>query len=110
MENIGNNAFKLDLPSYMEIYSIVDVENLRFYEPPFIEYQGENVQIQSTKDISLEFLDVLQQDTIFDTKTSKTKRGNIDYLQVCLKDTNPSKAKWIEVGKVREQYPHLFNN
>lgn len=27
-----------------------------------------------------------------------------------VKGTHPTKAKWIEVGKVREKYPHLFNN
>ena len=36
LENIGENVFKLDFPSYMQIYSIVNVENLRFYEPPLI--------------------------------------------------------------------------
>ena len=45
LEKIGNNAFNLDLPSYMKIYSIVNVENLRLYEPPLIEDQGESVQI-----------------------------------------------------------------
>jgi hypothetical protein len=36
-----------------------------------------------------------------------SKWGNVEYLRIGLKDTNPSKAKWIEVGKVRELYPHL---
>jgi hypothetical protein len=36
-----------------------------------------------------------------------SKQGNVAYLRVGLKGTNPSKAKWIEVGKVRELYPHL---
>ena len=59
MENIGNNAFKLDFPSYMKIYFIVNVENLRLYEPPLVEDQGENVQIPYVEDFSPEFLDVL---------------------------------------------------
>jgi len=63
LEKISNNAFKLDLPSYMQIFSIVNVENLILYEPPLIEDQGDNVQIPSIEDFSLEFLDVLQQDT-----------------------------------------------
>jgi len=110
MKKIGNNAFKLDLPSYMKIYSVVNVENLRLYEPPLIEDQGESVQIPSIEDFSPEFLDELQQDTILGRRTRSSKRGNVDYLQVGIKGTNPSKAKWIEEGKVREQYPHLFNN
>jgi hypothetical protein len=36
-----------------------------------------------------------------------SKQGNVEYLRVGLKGTNLSKAKWIEVGKVREIYPHL---
>ena len=42
MENIGTNAFKLYFPPYMQIYSIVNVENLRLFEPPLIDDQGEN--------------------------------------------------------------------
>ena len=43
MENICNNAFKLDLPPYMQIYSIVNVENLILFEPPLIDDEGEHV-------------------------------------------------------------------
>jgi hypothetical protein len=77
LDKIGTNAFWLELPPYMQIYSVVNVENLRLYEPPMIEDQGENVQ---------------------------------EYLRVGLKGTNPSHAKWMETGKVRAQYPHLFTN
>ena len=47
MEKIGNNAFKLDLPPYMQIYSVVNVENLRLFELPLIDDQGEHVQMPS---------------------------------------------------------------
>ena len=95
LEKIGNNVFKLDFPSYMQIYSIVNVEKLRLYELPFIEDQGESVQIPSIEDLSPEFLDELQQDTILDRRTRSSKRGNVDYLRVGLKGTNPSKEKQI---------------
>ena len=39
LEKIGNNAFKLDLPPYMQIYSVLNVENLRLFEPPLIDDQ-----------------------------------------------------------------------
>ena len=97
LEKIGNNAFNLDLPSYMKIYSIVNVENLRLYEPPLIEDQGENVQIPSIEEFSPKFLDVLQQDTILDRRTRTKNRGSIDYLWVVLKEhilQRPNGLKW----------------
>ena len=110
LEKIGNNAFRLDFPSYMKIYDVVNVENLRLYEPPLIEDQRGNVQIPSIEDFHPEYLDDLQQDTILDRRTRSSKRGNVDYLRVGLKGTNPSKSKWIKIGKVRELYPHLPYN
>jgi hypothetical protein len=53
------------------------------------------------------FLSELHEDTILDRKTRSSKQGDVDYLCIGLKGTNPSKDRWIEVGKVRELYPHL---
>lgn len=106
LEKIGNDAFRLDLPSYMQIYDVVNVVNIRLYEPPLIEDQGENIQIPSIAYFSPEFLD----DTILDRRTRTSKRESIDYLQVGFKATNPLKDKWIEVGKVRQLYPQLLDN
>jgi hypothetical protein len=43
VDKIGNNAFRLDLPPYMQMYAVVNVENLKLYEPPLIDDQGEHV-------------------------------------------------------------------
>jgi hypothetical protein len=107
IDKIGNNAFRLDLPPYMQMYAVVNVENLKLYEPPLIDDQGENVQIPSIDEFSPEYLTKLQEDTILDRRMRTSKRGNVEYLRVGLKGTNPSKAKWIEVVRVRELYPHL---
>ena len=42
LEKIGTNGYKLYLP-HMQIYSIINVENLRFFEPPLIDDHGEHV-------------------------------------------------------------------
>jgi hypothetical protein len=56
LENIGNNALRLDLPPYMQMYVVVNVENLRLYEPPLIDDQGKHVHIPSIDDLSPEYL------------------------------------------------------
>ena len=85
LEKIGNNAFHLNLPPYMQMYAVVNVENLRLYEPPLIDDQGKHVQIPSIDDFSPEYLSELQQDTILDRKIRTSKRGNVEYLRVGLK-------------------------
>jgi hypothetical protein len=73
IDKIGNNAFYLDLPPYMQMYAVVNVENLNLYEPPLIDDQGENVQIPSIDDFSLEYLTELHEDTILDRRMRTSK-------------------------------------
>jgi hypothetical protein len=47
----------------MQMYAFVNVENLRLYEPPLIDDQGENVQIPSIDDFLPEYLSELHEDT-----------------------------------------------
>jgi hypothetical protein len=72
LEKIGNNAFHLDLP-HMQMYAVVNVENLRLYEPPLIDDKGEHVQIPSIDDFSPEYLSKLHDDTILDRKIRTPK-------------------------------------
>ena len=109
IKQVGNNEFQLDLPSYMQMYSIVNVKNLRLYEPPLIDDQGSDIQLPSIEVFSPEFMDELNEDAILDRRTHTSKRGSLDYLWIELKGSKPSKARWMEVEKVRELYPHLLN-
>ena len=36
VKKIGTNAFQLDIPSYMQMYSVINVESLNIYEPTMI--------------------------------------------------------------------------
>ena len=66
LEKIGTNAFCLKLPPYMQIYSVVNVENLKLYEPPMIMDEEANVQIPSVDDLAPEYMRELQDDVILD--------------------------------------------
>jgi hypothetical protein len=43
----------------MQIYSILNVENMRLYESPMIKDQGENVMIPSIEYFSPEYMNEL---------------------------------------------------
>ena len=107
LEKIGTNSFRLELLPYMQIYSVVNVENLKLYEPPMIMDERENVLFPSVDEFAPEYMDELKEDVILDRKTRTSRRGDVDYLRVGTKGTHPRKSKWIEKGKVRGQFPHL---
>ena len=49
---MGTNAFHLNLPPYMQIYLVVNVVNLRLYEPLMIIDEEIDVQIPLIEDVS----------------------------------------------------------
>jgi hypothetical protein len=80
LEKSGTNDFCLDLPPYMHIYSMVNADNLKLFEPPMIMDQDEEVSIPSVDEFAHEYLDELQEDIILDKRTRTSYRGDVDYL------------------------------
>jgi hypothetical protein len=108
LENIGTNAFRLDILAYMQMYSVVNVENLKLYEPPMIMDEDESIQVPSVDDFSPDYLDELQEDGILYRRIGTSQRGDVEYLQFGPKGVKQSKSKWMEIRRVRELYHHLF--
>jgi hypothetical protein len=92
LEKIGGNDFWLELPPYIHMHSVVNVENLKLYEPPMMIDQGENVQVPFIDDFALEYLNELWEDVILDRRVRTLQRGDVEYLLVGLKGMHPSKA------------------
>eukprot|EP00253_Pinus_taeda_P009193 PITA_09193 len=109
LEKIGENAFRLELPTYMHIYSVVNVNCLRLFEPSMVEDPKEQSQLPSVDDLLPEYLNELQEDTVLDRKVRTTRSGQVEYLRIKLKGLKPGSAKWIEIGQVRQQFPHLVD-
>ena len=63
----------------------------------------------SIDDLLPEYLNELQEDIVLDRKVRTTRTGDVEYLRIRLKGSKLSSAKWIEIGQVRKQYPHLVD-
>ena len=93
----------------MHIYSVVNVENLKLYEPLMIMDPDEDTHIPTIDDLEPEYMNELQEDTILCRNIRSLRRGDVEYLRVGLKGMNLSKARWMEIRRVRELYPHLIS-
>jgi hypothetical protein len=78
LEKIGTNAFHLDLPPYMQIYSVVNVDNLKHFESPMIMDQDEEVSIPSVDEFAPDYLDELKEDIILDRRMRNSRKGDVD--------------------------------
>lgn len=107
LEKIGDNVFCLNLPLYMQIYSVVNNENLKLHEPLLIMDTKEVGQVPTVDNFAPEYLDKLSKDIIFNRKTRTSRRGDVEYVRISFKGMHPSKARWIKNENVREKFLHF---
>jgi hypothetical protein len=74
LEKVGDNSYKLSLPPYMYIYLVVNVDNLKLYEPSMLDQEEEQV-LPSTKDLAPDALSELEKDIFFHRKFITTRYG-----------------------------------
>ena len=80
LEKSVTNAFCLHLPPYMHIYSVVNIDKLKPFEPPMIMDQDEEVSIPSVDEFSPEYLDELKEYIVLDRRTRSSCMGDVYYL------------------------------
>jgi hypothetical protein len=74
LEKVGYNSYKLNVPPYMCIYSIVNVENLKLYEPSMFDQEEEQV-LPSIEQLALEAQTKLVDNTILQKRSKTTRKG-----------------------------------
>jgi hypothetical protein len=54
LEKVGDNAYKLNLPPYMHIYSVANVEDLELYESSMLDQEIAKQVLPTIEDLALE--------------------------------------------------------
>ncbi|CAL8168286.1 unnamed protein product [Prunus armeniaca] len=62
---MGDNAFQLELPLYMHMYSVINAGNLQLFEPSLLDNDpDEDTSLPSVDDLKIEREDHLHEDCI----------------------------------------------
>jgi hypothetical protein len=72
LEKVGDNSYILSLPPYICIYSVVNVENLKLYEPSMLDKEEEQV-LPTIEDLTPYSQEELEEDTILQKKSRTTR-------------------------------------
>jgi hypothetical protein len=104
---VGDNDSMLSLPPYTRIYSVLNVENLKLYEPSMLDQEEEQV-LPTIEDSTPDAREELEKDTILQKNFITTRQGQCDLWQIGLKGQLLGKPKWYSGEKVEEKFPHLI--
>lgn len=69
LKQIGDNACQLELPSYTKIYLVVNVENLKLFEPLVLGNESSKM-LPSVEDLVINQEMSLEEDTIIKKSTT----------------------------------------
>jgi hypothetical protein len=101
LECIGENAYHLDLPSQLDIHDVLNVNNLKLFEPPLLE---EAVTVHHPVDNIPYFQPPLLADTILDSKTRTTRQQKYLSYLVGRKGHTPAQAKWMSAEALKRTF------
>ena len=73
LDDVGDNAYRLSIPPYMFIYLVVDVENMKLYEPSMLDLESEQV-LAYVEDLALEAQVVLVEYIVLQMRSVSTRR------------------------------------
>ncbi|XP_073277641.1 uncharacterized protein [Primulina huaijiensis] len=109
-EKVGTLAYRLALPPDMSrIHSVFHVSQLRRYisDPSHILEAGP-LLVENNLNEELKYKEILIQ--IVDKKDQVLRRRTIPYVKVQWSNHTEREATWELEEKIREKYPHLFEN
>jgi hypothetical protein len=71
---VGDNAYRISLTPYMHIYPVVNVENLKLYEPSMLDQEEEQV-LPSIEDLAPNAQAKFAKDIVSQKQSRTTRQG-----------------------------------
>jgi len=105
MEKVRETAYKLDLPPQLGIHNVINVNNLKLFEPPLLE---EAVTITHPVDNIPYFQLPVAHDTLLDSRTRSTRNKDHTSYLVARQGQTPAQAKWMTSTAVQSMLPHIL--
>ena len=105
LKQMGENAFQLDIPACLGLHPVFNVDLLRPYHAPLLEYN--DLQIEKPEDIHPDVHEPLLCKTILGRRICLTRKNSIPLFQVAKYGQLPVQGKWYSTNEVANNFPHL---
>jgi hypothetical protein len=106
---MGDNSFDLNIPPFLGLHLVFNVDLLRPYFPPLLD--NSEVEEQLTPiELKPNCLRQASNDKIVDRHIKGTQQQRIQLYQVVKAGQLLHQGKWLTWGQIQQKFPHLMGD
>jgi hypothetical protein len=104
---VGDNDFELNLPPFLGLHPVFNVDLLRPYFPPLLDTSEIAEQLTPTE-LNPDCMEHESTDHIMDTQVKGTHQQRIQLYRVVKAGQLLHQGKWLTRGQIQQKFPHLM--
>jgi hypothetical protein len=104
---VGDNYFELNIPSFLGLHPMFNVDLLRPYFPPLLD-TSEVAEQLTRKNLNPDFIQKSSNDHIVETHIKGTRQQRIYLYQVIKAGQLLHQGKWLTRGQIQQKFPHIM--
>jgi hypothetical protein len=104
---VGDNYFELNLPPFLGLHPVFNVDLLRPYFPPLLDTSEIEKQLTPTE-LNPDCMEQESTDQIMDTQVKGTRQQRIQLYRVVKAGQLLHQGKWLTRGQIQQKFPHLM--
>ena len=106
---MGDNYFVLNIPPFLGLHPVFNVDLLRPYFPPLLDTL-EVVEQLTPIEINPDYIQQESNDHIVDRQIKGTQQQRIHLYRVVKAGQLLHQGKWLTRGQIQQQFPHLMGD
>jgi hypothetical protein len=104
---MGDNSFALNIPPFLGLHPVFNVDLLRPYFPPLLDTSDVAEQLTPTE-LNPNCIQQESSDHIVDTQIKGTRQQRIQLYRVVKEGQLLHQGKWLTRGQIQQKFPHLM--
>jgi hypothetical protein len=104
---MGDNSFELNIPPFLGLDPVFNVDLLCPYLPPLLDTSKVAEQLTPTE-INPNYIQQESNDHILDTQIKGTRQKRIQLYRVVKAGQLLHQGKWLTRGQIQQTFPHLM--
>jgi hypothetical protein len=106
---MGDNSFELNIPPFLGLHLVFNVDLLRPYFPPLLDTSEVAEQLTPTE-LNPDCIQQASNDHIMDTQIKGTRQQRIQLYRVVKAGQLLHQGKWLTRGQIQQKFPHLMGD